>query len=149
MHTSTSGLPDPDLHAEFYTDIPLKRLIAWAFDSVIVLVLTILVLPLTAFTGLFFFPLLFTMISFAYRVVTISSRSATWGMRLVSIELRDARGERFSTGLAAGHTFLYVAMFWTLLLELASIIMMLTGARRQGLHDLLLGTAAVNRTATI
>lgn len=141
------GLPDPDLHAEFYADVPTKRLIAFVVDTVLIVLLSLLVLPFTAFTGIFFFPVLMMLVGFVYRVVTLAGGSATLGMRLSAIEMRDARGQRLGLFLAFWHTVLFSAFFASMLLQAASILMMLTGARAQGLHDLLLGTAAVNRAA--
>jgi uncharacterized RDD family membrane protein YckC len=141
------GLPDPDLHEDFYADVPVKRLIAWVIDTLLILLLTVLVLPFTAFTGLFYFPLLATVIGFVYRTVTLAGGSATLGMRLVAIELRRANGQRFDVVTAAMHTLLFSIFFSFLLPQAASIILMLTGPRRQALHDLLLGTAAINRAA--
>lgn len=143
------GLPDPHLHSEFYADVPAKRLVAFVVDTLLIVLLSVLVLPFTAFTGLFFFPLLMMVIGFAYRVVTLASGSATWGMRLMAIEMRARDGTRFDLGLAFVHTALFTVFFSMLLPQAASVVLMLTGARGQGLPDLLLGTAAVNRAARL
>ncbi len=142
------GLPDPDDHAEFYADVPVKRLLAWVIDMVAIILLTALILPFTAFTGLFFLPFLVMAVSFAYRVITLTNRSATPGMRLTAIEFRTAQGERFDLPMAVLHTILFSVIFSFLLPQVVSIILMLTGRRAQGLHDLFLGTAAVNRAAS-
>ena len=104
MTETTWHIPDPQFQPEFYADVPTKRLMAWVVDTVLVLVLCLLVLPFTAFTGIFFFPLLFLTLSFAYRVVTIARGSATWGMRLTSIEFRTVQGDRFDLQMAFLHT---------------------------------------------
>ena len=143
----TNALPDPDYQADFYADVPLKRLIAFGVDTVLILILTVLVLPFTAFTGLFYFPLLAMVVGFVYRVLTIAGGSATPGMRLMAIELRNASGERLDLPQAALHTLLFTLFFSMMLPQLASIALMLTGPRAQGLHDLVLGTAAINRPA--
>ncbi len=49
-----STLPDPDFQPEFYADVPGKRLLAFFIDTIIIIGLCVLVLPFTAFTGLFF-----------------------------------------------------------------------------------------------
>ena len=147
MYTAQTGLPDPEFQAEFYQDIPSKRLIAWLIDSVIVGLLTIVVLPFTAFTGLFFLPFLLAAINFIYRVVTITSGSATIGMRLVAIELRQRDGSRFDLSMAFIHTLLFTVFFSFLLPQILSIIMVMTGSKAQALHDLPLGSAAINRAA--
>ena len=145
MIQSYPGLPDPDRHAEFYADIPVKRAIAWAVDALVVFLLTLLILPFTAFTGLFFYPFLWLVVSFVYRVMTISGGSATYGMRLMSVQLRTWRGERLNFGEAFMHTLLYSLCLSFFFPQLVSIGLMLTTARAQGLPDLALGTAAINR----
>lgn len=147
MTPHTSHLPDPQLQPEFYADVPLKRLIAWLMDTVLVLLVSLLIVPFTAFTALFFFPVLFSVVGFFYRWVTLSTRSATWGMRLASVELRRADGQRFDAGTAAMHTLLFTVFSGFVLPQIASAALMLMGPRAQGLHDLMLGTAAVNRAA--
>ncbi len=114
----------------------------------LIAVICLLILPFTAFTGIFFFPLLMLAVGFAYRVVTIANRSATWGMRLMAIEFRTANGERFGLGLAFAHTMGLSISFAMPLLQVISVVLMLTTARGQGLTDHLLGTVAVNRAAS-
>ncbi|WP_377068413.1 RDD family protein [Roseovarius ramblicola] len=148
MH-DTWALPDPDTQPEFYADVPAKRLLAFVVDTLVIVVLSLLVVPFTAFTGLFFFPLLMAVIGFAYRVVTIARGSATWGMRLAAIEFRTADGRRFDLGLAVAHTLGLTISFALPLLQVASIVLMLTRPRGEGLSDLVLGTVALNRRAAM
>ena len=148
MH-DTWALPDPDTQPEFYADVPAKRLVAFVVDTLVIIVLSLLVVPFTAFTGLFFFPVLMAVIGFAYRVVTIARGSATWGMRLVAIEFRAADGRRFDLGLAFAHTLGLTISFALPLLQVASIVLMLTRPRGEGLSDLVLGTVALNRRAAM
>ena len=148
MH-DTWALPDPDTQPEFYADVPAKRLVAFVVDTLMIIVLSLLVVPFTAFTGLFFFPVLMAVIGFAYRVVTIARGSATWGMRLVAIEFRAADGRRFDLGLAFAHTLGLTISFALPLLQVASIVLMLTRPRGEGLSDLVLGTVALNRRAAM
>ncbi len=141
------GLPDPELHAEFYADVPLKRFLAFIVDTILIVVITILLIPLTAFTALFYLGFLALVVSFGYRTLTLASRSATPGMRLIAIEFRDHRGDRFDFGSAFLHTLLFTVSMSMVVPQVISIILMLTSARRQGLSDMFMGTAAINRTA--
>lgn len=141
------GLPDPEYDAAFYADIPVKRLIAWGIDVVVISMLVGLLTMMGLFLPLFFLPFLFLVVSFLYRWASLRSWSATLGMRLVAIELRDADGARLGTSTAFLHTAGYVFSVMTFPLQLISIAMMLTTARRQGLSDMILGTAAINRRA--
>jgi uncharacterized RDD family membrane protein YckC len=142
-----AALPDPDFQAEFYADVPLKRGLAWLVDTLLIAILTLVIIPFTAFTALFFLPVLYLCVSFLYRVWALSARSATPGMRLMAIEFRDRSGARFDTATAFLHTLGYSLTIATLLPQLVSIGLMLTGARGQGLSDLVLGTVAINRPA--
>lgn len=148
MH-ATWHLPDPETQPEFYADVPAKRLVAFVVDTVVIILLSLLIVPFTAFTGLFFFPVLMAVVGFAYRVVTIARDSATWGMWLVAIEFRARDGGRFDLGLAFAHTLGLTVSFALPLLQVGSIVLMLTQPRRQGLSDLVLGTVAVNRRAAM
>lgn len=138
-------LPDPDTQPQFYDGVATKRLLAWVVDTVLIALVAVAILPFTAFTGLFFFPFLLLVVGFIYRTTTLAGGSATWGMRLFSIEFRTMHGERFDLGTAFAHTLGYsisIAMFPA---QVVSIILMLTTARGQGLTDHVLGTVAMNR----
>ncbi|KMK67498.1 RDD family protein [Puniceibacterium sp. IMCC21224] len=147
MDHTISHLPDPQYQPQFYNDVPLKRALAWVVDLIVVLALLIPVVLMTAFVGLFFLPVLFLCISFVYRVITLASGSATWGMRLMAIELRDARGRRLTPGLAFVHTLGYTISLSLPLVQLVSVIFMATSEHGQGLSDMSLGTVMINRRA--
>lgn len=140
-------LPDPFNQPQFYSSVPAKRLFAWVIDLVLIVFLCVLALPFTAFLGLFFWPVMLLVLGFAYRVVTLATGSATWGMRFAGIEMRDANGARFDLTLALLHTGGYSISMAFPILQVISIVMMLTGARGQGLSDAFLGTVAMNRRA--
>ncbi|WP_299962216.1 RDD family protein [uncultured Roseobacter sp.] len=140
-------IPDPQNQPEFYKDVPLKRLLAWGVDATLTFVLCLLVLPFTFFTGIFVFPLMFLIVGFMYRTVTLANGSATWGMRLLAIELRRTDGERLDVGGAFAHTLGYTVSWGVFPLQLISMVMMASTERGQGLSDHVLGTVAVNRRA--
>jgi uncharacterized RDD family membrane protein YckC len=140
-----SGLPDPDTQGEFYADVPVKRLVAWAVDATLIFLIALLISLLTVGVGFFFFGVLIVAIAFIYRTVSLANRSATPGMRMAAIELRNHRGERFDLATAALHTLAYQVSVSMVVPQIISIVLMLTSARAQGLTDHALGTAAVNR----
>ena len=142
-----STLPDPKYQAEFYADVPVKRALAWGVDAILIALITAVVLPFTLFLGMFFLPVLYMIISFLYRTVGLARHTATPGMRLMAIELRDRNGARFDLGTAFLHTLGYTLTIGTLLPQLLSIGLMLTTARGQGLTDMVLGTVAINKPA--
>ncbi len=141
------GLPDPVTQAEFYTDVTFKRLIAFIVDSLLILLISVAIVPFTAFTAVFFFPVLGFFVSLIYRSVSLANSSATPGMRLMGIEFRTINGERMTLGLAVAHTVIFMVSLSMVVPQVISIILMLTGTRGQSLGDLMLGVAAINRAA--
>ena len=141
----TDALPDPTLQESFYADTPMKRLFAWVIDMVLIILICTVIVPFTAFTGIFFFPLLVLVIGFIYRVVTIANGSATIGMRLMAIELRTSLGNKFGLGEAALHTIGYSISMSFAFLQVISVILMLTSARKQGLTDMVMGSVVINK----
>ena len=140
-------LADPLTQPQFYRDVAAKRFFAWVIDIIIVALMCVVVLPFTAFLALFFFFGLMAVVGFIYRTVTIATGSATWGMRLMAIELRDATGARFDLGQAFLHTLGYTVSWAVAPLQLISIVLMMTSNRGQGLTDMFMGSAALNRRA--
>lgn len=138
-------LPDPYDNPRLYEGVPLKRLLAWVIDTVLVVVICVLILPLTAFTGVFFFPFLIMVISFGYRVILLANGSATLGMHLLAIEMRDGQDNRFDFRLAFLHTLGFSFSFGFILVQVVSMIFMASTARGQGITDLVLNTTALNR----
>lgn len=139
------GLPDPDRHAALYADVPAKRFGAWIIDSLAIVALTLLAIPFTAFTAVFFLPLLWLVVGLLYRMWSLSARSATPGMRLMAIELRNGDGAPLTPAEAVVHTVLYSVCFTMVFPMVISAGLMMGSARGQGLPDLALGTTALNR----
>lgn len=140
-------LPDPDRHAEFYDGVTTKRGFAWLIDMALIFVLTMPIIMFTLGMALFIYPLLFLTISFVYRWVSLTRKSATPGMRVLGIHFLNARGQKLDGAEALLHVVGYTLSVGTLLVQLLSIGMMLTSRRGQGLTDLVLGTVAINRAA--
>ena len=139
--------PDPETHPQFYDGVALKRLLAWVVDVTLIALVTVVLLPFTAFTGIFFFPAMMMVVGFCYRLITLANGSATWGMRLMAIEFRDASDAPFDFGSAFLHTSGYAVSVAMAPIQLISIILMATSPRAQGLTDMILGTVAINRRA--
>jgi uncharacterized RDD family membrane protein YckC len=145
------GLPHPEIDRQYYEGVPVKRLVAWLID----LCLTLLVgVPLAIFFGLAtlgfgfaLFPLVVAGVGFLYRVATISSGSATWGMWIVGIQLRRGDGSRFDGMTALLHVAIYTVCLTSVVLQFISCAAILGTRYRQGIPDLILGTTAINRPA--
>lgn len=144
-----TALPDPYANAEMYADVPTKRLIAWCVDFLAIAAMTVVLVPITLFTALFYLPFLALMVSFLYRWTTLTMGGATWGMRFASIEIRDARGARPDMLTALLHTLGYHVSVAIFPLQLVSIALMLMSERKQGLTDHILGTVALNRRSRL
>lgn len=140
-------LADPVHQPEFYASVAPKRGIAWVIDTGLVFVLCLLIIPFTAFIGLFVFGALFFVVNFVYRVVTITGGSATLGMQLMAIEFRDDQGHRFDLSKAFWHTVGYTLSWMISPLQLISVVLMMISARGQGLTDHVLGTTVLNKRA--
>jgi uncharacterized RDD family membrane protein YckC len=146
-YTDVQMTPDPERHAGFYEGVLTKRLLAWIFDVVLIGILTALIVPFTAFTALFFLPVLFLTVGFVYRWVTLTGRSATWGMRLMNIEFLDRQGQPFDAGTALIWTLGYSLSMAFMLPQILSVGLMMISSRGQGLTDHVLGTVAINSPA--
>ena len=140
-------LPDPYRHSAYYANIPAKRGIAWAIDSVLIAFLTAFLIPFTGFLALFFLGSLYLVVNFLYRWASIARFSATPGMAIMGIALRDPKGRRFDAGMALLHTAAYTASVAFVVPQILSVALMIFSARKQGLTDHVLGSVAMNRSA--
>ena len=145
-------LPDPVRDRQFYDGVPVRRLVAFCIDLLVivalwcvVLVVGVLISILTLGVGT---PLALAVIAatdFLYRWVMLAERSATFGMILTGIEVRDAAGDRLNPMMAFLHVAgFYFSVFVTPLLVIGWFLMA-TSPYRRLLHDLFIGTAAINR----
>ncbi len=140
---------DPAVHPERYEGVRSRRMFAFLIDAAVILSLMLLaslvIAVLGVFTfglGWFLFPAVWPVVAILYEVLTKGGpASATPGMRFVGIELRIQDGERLNYPIALLHSL----GFWfsvTLLTPVILVVSLFT-PRKQLLHDLLLGTAAV------
>ena len=145
------GLPDPERDRQFYEAVQSRRLAAWVIDLFVILLAGVpvaLVFGLATFGfGFALFPLVVAGVGFVYRTLTIAERSATWGMRVMGIELRRHDGTRFDLTTAALHTAIYSVAISIVVLQAVSCISMLSTRYGQGLPDVILRTTAINRPA--
>lgn len=141
-------VPHPATHPEFYENTVSKRLLAWIADVVLISALTALASVFTFLTALFFLPLLYAVISFLYRWTSLARASATPGMRLFALELRQDDGAPLDTATAFLHTAGYFVSVAVFPLQLISVALMLMSEKRQGLTDMVIGTVALNARAT-
>jgi uncharacterized RDD family membrane protein YckC len=148
------GVPDPKSDRQFYAGVPVRRLIAFVIDFIVVLILSVLVLfvgaIIVAAGGWPLGPIIFlgfTLAGFFYRWIMLVQRSATLGMLLTGIEVRDANGDRMTKGTAFLHTAGYYVTFFFPPLAFIGWILMATSPYRRTMHDLFMQAVVINRPA--
>lgn len=147
---------DPATQPELFEGVLARRLIAFLIDAVIILI------PLAILT---LFMLLFTVVTLGFGVVVFgllgpiaaiwavlyvgvtlaSPHSATYGMRMMGLQMRTWYGAPMYFVLGAIHAI----FFWVLSTALTPLILLvvLFNARRRTLHDYLTGTVLINDEA--
>ena len=140
-------LPDPDTQPEFYAHVATKRLMAWAVDTIIILLMILGIVLLTGLLAAFVLPMLIFVVSMIYRTTTLANTSATWGMRLFAIELRDNMGRRLDLQQASLHSFGFLMSCIFIPVQIFSMVFMATSPKGQGLTDMALSTVMVNKRA--
>ena len=146
------SLPDPVHDRQFYDGVPLRRLVAFFLDLIVVagLMMTVivggaLVGLVTAGVGFLFAVVLFFISGFAYRYLMLARRSATLGMLAAGIELRDRSGQTLDPATALVHTAGFFITFSIPPVLLLGWVLMTASPYRRLMHDHLPGTAAINR----
>lgn len=151
---TTMTAPDPVLDGQFYNGVPARRFVAFCIDGVIVFALWCAVLLAGLFLTLVTLgagaPLIVVAVAatdFLYRWFMLAERSATMGMWLTGIELRTSAGARLDAATAFLHVAgFYLSVFFTPLLLIGWMLMVASPHRRL-IHDVFLGTVAINRPA--
>jgi uncharacterized RDD family membrane protein YckC len=140
---------DPAVRPERYEGVRTRRIFAFLIDAAVILFLMVITYVAIAVIGIFtlgllwlLLPAVWPVIAILYSVLTLGGpHSATPGMRFMGIEIRNVRGERIDYGIA----LLHVLGFWFSVAILTPLVLLvaLFTERKQLLHDLVLGTAAV------
>ena len=139
------GEPGHEHDLRHYRNVPVKRFLAWCLDVMLISLAAAAIVAFTLLTALLFLPAVYACISFLYRWATLASWSATPGMVLTGIEIRELDGAELDGTTALLHTVGYFISVLTFPLQVISVGMMLLSTRRQGLSDMVLGTVAINR----
>ncbi len=138
----------PVFGIERFEGVLSRRIIAFILDCILIAILMIpflvLSLALAILTfGLLVIPVGGVLTFFYFMLFTGGSKSATPGMRLLGIELRDARGGRPDL-LQAGIRVL-VFMATNTILPVIICAVALFDLRRRTIHDMLTSTVVVRR----
>ena len=144
MNDTFDALPDPHTQPAFYEGVGVKRLLAWVVDTVLIGGIAVVIASIPLFLLWFVFPLVFLVVSVIYRIGSIKAFSATPGMRVFNIELRNHQGQRLDGTAAALHTVGFMIASAFFIPQIASVFLMLMTERGQGLHDMFTGVVAIN-----
>ena len=147
---------DPYAQPDLFRGVLARRMIAFLVDVVVITIPIILAVLFIAVFGVVTFGLgwgLFWLISPAtviwpivyYGMSLGGPHSATWGMRMMDLQMRTLSGSPGYFVLGCAHAVLFWASV-SLLTPLVLVVALLNG-RRQLLHDLVLGTVVVNASA--
>lgn len=136
---------DPFTPMARFEGVLARRVLAWIFDTVIVAIVVALIVPFTGFLALFFLGALYLAVNLIYRWIGLARHSATPGMRLAGVELRDMRGGRIDGATALAHTLGYALSVAFVLPQVISVVLMAFSKRGQGLTDHVLNTVMINR----
>jgi len=147
---------DPAIQPELFEGVLARRVVAFLIDAAIVLfpilLLAFFMLIFTVVTlgfGVFIFAILGPIAAIwavLYVGVTLgSAHSATYGMRIMGIQMRTWYGAPMYFLLGAVHAI----FFWVLTTALTPLILLITlfNLRRRTLHDYLTGTVVINGEA--
>ena len=145
MNDTYDALPDPQTQPAFYDGVGVKRLLAWVVDTVLIGMIAAVIASIPLFLLWFVFPLVFLVVSLIYRIGSIRAFSATPGMRLFNIELRNHEGQRLDGSAAAMHTIAFMIASAFFIPQIASVVLILMTERGQGLHDMFTGVVAINK----
>jgi uncharacterized RDD family membrane protein YckC len=146
----TGEPPDPVARPDYFDGVVLRRSVGYLIDCVILFLLgLVLTVALSIFgiitfgLGFHLFPLL-SIVPIAYSTLLIGGPdSATFGMRLMDVQVRSWSGERPNMIQALVMTLLFygtIAITWFF-----GLLVIFFNARRRAAHDFLAGTVVVRR----
>ena len=137
-----------------YEGVLTRRVLAFCFDYLLVLLLCIpfgvLIAVLGVLTlglGFALFGILFPAVALLYVATTLGGpQQSTIGMRAAGIRLERLDGQRMNPLLAVVHTVL----FWAANVILTPLVLLATLFldRKRTAHDMLLGTVVIRSSAT-
>jgi uncharacterized RDD family membrane protein YckC len=153
---AAQGVYDPWAQPELFRGVLTRRVFAFVVDLVVISIPVILAVIFIFVFGLVTLGLgwgLFWLVSPAtviwpivyYGMSLGGPHSATWGMRMMDLQMRTFSGTPGYFVLGCAHAVLFWASV-SFLTPLVLVVGLLNG-RRQLLHDLVLGTVVVNQSA--
>lgn len=146
----TGDPPDPIARPDYYDGIVLRRSMAYLIDVVVVFAIWTVLAIILSILGIITFGLLlhlFPLLAFvpiAYSTLLIGgSQSATYGMRLMGLEVRSWGGDRPNMVQALVMTLLFYATM--IITWFFGMLVVFFNVRRRTAHDFLSGVVVVRR----
>lgn len=138
----------PVFGVERFEGVLSRRIFAFILDCFLIALLTIPFVLFSLFLAIFTFGLLIVPVGgvltfFYFTLFTGGTKSATPGMRLMGIELRDLRGGRPDLLQAGVRTLVFMASNTVLPVIICAVA--LFDLRRRTIHDMLTSTVVVRR----
>lgn len=138
----------PIFGIERFEGVLSRRIFAFILDCILIGLLTIAFVVFSLFLAILTFGLLIIPIGgvltfFYFTLFTGGAKSATPGMRLMGIELRDSRGGRPDLLQAGVRTLVFMASNTVLPVIICAVA--LFDLRRRTIHDMLTSTVVVRR----
>lgn len=144
------GIPDPLERPELYDGLLWRRSVAFCVDALLLFGVLLVLMVFNVLTFFIFAGLIFLIwaapLFVLYDTLTVgSAASATFGMRLMGVQVRSWDGGR-ATYL---HALIASALFWFLVPLTCGLILLVApfSDRRRHVHDMLSGTVFVNARA--
>lgn len=152
-HSAYVGvIPDPFAQPYAYEGLVGRRIVAYAIDVTIIAIAAAILWVVLGTATVLSFGLLapvqamvIVLLPFAYHILLIAGpHSATWGMRVMGIEVRSIVDGQRPTVLQA---ILQVVIFYASIALTSSLILLLAffNPRRRTLHDYAAGTIVLRR----
>ncbi len=140
--------PDPIARPEFFNSIVLRRSIAYLVDCIILFIVGVVLTVALSIFGVITFGLgfhllpLVSLLPIAYATLLIGGPdSATFGMRLMDVQVRSFHGERPNMVQALVMTLLFYGMI--VITSFLGLLVVFFNVRRRAAHDFLAGTVVV------
>lgn len=141
---------DPVTQPELFSGVIGKRVLAFLIDAVVITVLWVLGSVVIFILGLLSFGLMWllwgaalVLLVLGYEALTLGGPySATFGMRMMGIEMRTWYGARPGVLQAAAHSLLFY--FSITLTTFLILLVPLFNSRKRCVHDFLCGTVFIN-----
>ncbi|MEL6481964.1 MAG: RDD family protein [Pseudomonadota bacterium] len=146
------SFPDPVSDSQFYQGVRARRFAAFFVDQLAIIILLLGVLMIGVVVGIVTagigFLLLIPAIAvtgLVYRTTMVMERSATLGMMMMGIELRNAQGQRLDNSTAFIHALAFTATLYLPPVLFASLAWAAINPRGQTIPDALCQTVMINQ----